>query len=234
MHPTNTFRHKRGQEFYLESTCAVMRYGFLLTFTRFVSFAYAREPNSCYTFRGMNEPQDFTDVSILPRTLGLKRGAGEDLRERRELLIFLRAERLFGIFADEASDVTRHIEPTPLPRAPPSVFGVVSVRGRMLTLLDPLALVYDKSARPPAPELPVNGFVIALRGDEQLALAVDRVKQISEIFVEEIAPLGRTQSSRVIRGVLQHESTLVTILNIEELYTAAMHGAERRRRRSKN
>jgi chemotaxis signal transduction protein len=211
-----------------------MRYGFLPAFVRFVSFAYAREPNSCYTFRGMNEPQDFTDVSILPRTLGLERGAGEDLRERRELLIFLRAERLFGIFADEASDVTQHIEPTPLPRAPPSVFGVVCVRGRMLTLLDPLALVDDKSARPPAQELSANGFVVALRGDEQLALAVDRVKQISEIFVEEIAPLGRTQSSRVIRGVLQHESSLVTILNVEELYTAAMHGAERRRRRSKN
>ncbi len=182
----------------------------------------------------MKEPQDFTDVSILPRTLGLEAGAGEDLRERRELLIFHRAKRLFGIFADEASDVTQHIKPTPLPRAPPSVFGVVSVRGRMLTLLDPLALVYDKSARLPAQELSANGFIIALRGDEQLALAVDRVEQISEIFIAEIAPLGHTQSSRVIRGVLQHESSLITILNVEELYTAAMHGAERRRRRSKN
>ncbi len=197
-------------------------------------FCVCPQKNSCYTFRGMKEPHDFTDVSILPRTLGLEAGAGEDLRERRELLIFHRAERLFGIFADEASDVTKHIKPTPLPRAPPSVFGVVSVRGRMLTLLDPLALVYDKSARLPAQELSANGFVIALRGDEQLALAVDRVEQISEIFVEEIAPLGRTQSSRVIRGVLQHESSLVTILNVEELYTAAMHGAERRRRRSRH
>lgn len=182
----------------------------------------------------MNEPHDFTDVSILPRSLGIERGAAADMRERRELLIFHRAERSFGIFADEASDVTQHIKPTPLPRAPPSVLGIVSVRGRMLTLLDPLALVYDKSAPPNARELAANGFIIALRGDEQLALAVDRVRQISEIFTEEISPLGRTQSSRVIRGALQYESSLITILNVEELYTAAMHGAERRRRRSKN
>ncbi len=182
----------------------------------------------------MKEPHDFTNVSILPRTLGLEANAGLHLRERRELLIFRRAERLFGIFADEASDVTQHIKPTPLPRAPLSVLGVISVRGRMLTLLDPLALVYDKSARPTAQEIAANSFVIALRGDEQLALTVDRVEQISEIFVEEIAPLGRAQSSRVIRGVLQYGSLFITILNVEELYAAAMHGAERRRRRSKN
>ena len=211
-----------------------MRYGFLLTFIRFVSFACAREHNSCYTFRGMKEPHDFTDVSILPRTLGLADDAAEQARERRELLIFHRAQRFFGIFADEASDVSQTIRPTPLPRAPQSVLGIVCVRGRMLTLLDPLALVYDKSVRQSLPELSANGFILALHGDEQLALAVDRVERISEIFVENIAPLGRTQSSRVVRGVLQHDSLLVTILNVAELYTAAMHGAERRRRRSKN
>ena len=182
----------------------------------------------------MNGTHDFTDIPVLPRTLGLSDDAAERLRERRELLIFSCGDKLFGIFADETSSVTQNSSPTPLPRAPPGVLGIVGVRGRMLTLLDPLALVYGKNARQPAKNFSADSFIIALRSDEQLALAVDRVEQISEIFVEEIAPLGRAQSNSVILGALRYKSSLVTILNVEELFAAALRGAERRRRRSNN
>ncbi len=207
--------------------------GFEAAFLRADYFACAHKGNSCYTFHGMERPHDFTDISILPRSLGLADDAAEQLRELRELLIFSSGDKLFGIFADEAGSVTQSIRPTPLPRAPQCVLGVVVVGGRMLTVLDPLALVYNKNSRQPAKDFPADAFIIALQSDEQLALAVDRVEGISEIFVEEIAPLGRTQNNSVICGALQHASALVTILNVGELFATAMRGAERRRRRSK-
>ncbi len=179
----------------------------------------------------MSEPTELTDISILPRTLGLADDV-TDVRERRELLIFRRAERLFGIFADEADGVTQGLALTPLPRAPEAVLGITSVRGRMLTVLDPLALIAEKSGRRNDGKLSPPGFVVALRGDEQLALAVDRVERIVEIFTEEIAPLARGQRAEVMRGVVQQEALLIAVLDVRELFAAAMRGAERRRRRS--
>jgi purine-binding chemotaxis protein CheW len=177
---------------------------------------------------------DFTDLSILPRTLGLADDAAEqEERERRELLIVRAGARLLGVFADEAGGVTKWREPTPLPRAPVAVLGVVSIRGLMLTVLDPLRLLGGSSA--PEEGSPRPAFIVALRGDEQLALAVDHALRIEEIFIDEIEPLARRRSAEdasVLSGVIQSGSELVAVLDTGELFAAAMRGGERRRQRT--
>lgn len=171
---------------------------------------------------------DFADLSILPRTLGLTDDAAEQQRERRELLIFRTGARLLGVFADEADSVTPWREPTPLPHAPGAVLGVVSIRGIVLTLLDPLMLLGER----PLNEALKPSFIVALRGDEQLALAVDRVERIIEIFADEVEPLARSDAASLLRGVIQRERELIAVLNLNELFISATQGNERRRRRS--
>ncbi len=171
---------------------------------------------------------DFADLSILPRTLGLTDEA-EQQRERRELLVLRAGARLLGLFADEAESVTEWREPTPLPGAPEAVLGVVHIRGCMLTVLDPLALFGES----PATGSRARSFIIALRGDEQLALAVDRAERIDEIFADEVQPLSRkAEGAGVLSGVVQRERELIAVLDITELFATAMRGDERRRRRS--
>jgi purine-binding chemotaxis protein CheW len=171
---------------------------------------------------------DFADLSILPRTLGLTETAAEQQRERRELLVFRTGPRLLGVFADEADSVTQWKEPTPLPRAPDAVLGVVSVRGFMLTLLDPLALLGERRGDEPA----TPSFIVALRGDEQLALAVDRAERIIEIFIDEVEPLARSDAASLLTGVVGRERELIAVLDLKELFMTATRGNERRRRRS--
>ena len=182
----------------------------------------------------MEEKDSFKDIPVLPRTLGL---AGEaDARERRELVVMKSGARLIGLFADEADSVTKSVAPTPLPGAPPAVLGVVSVRGRMLTLLDPAPLFEGVAGRPPgrtAPERPAappSRFIIALRGDEQLALAVERVERITEIFTDEVEAVAH--AAEFVRGIVQSDGALVVVLVPERLFEAAMEGNERRRKRS--
>ena len=172
---------------------------------------------------------DFTDLSILPRTLGLADNeAARQQRERREMLVLKAGARLLGVFADEANSVTEWREPTPLPRAPGAILGVVSIRGCMLTLLDPLALLDESQAV----ESATPSFIVALRGDEQLALAVDRVERIIEIFVDEIEPLARSNAASVLRGIVGRGRELIVVLDLQELFSTATRGDERRRRRS--
>lgn len=168
------------------------------------------------------------DISILPRTLGLA-SEEEVARARRELLIAKTGARLVGVFADEADSVTEWKATTPLPRAPGSVLGVMSVRGSIRTVLDPLALLGERHAG----DEPQFGFVITLRGDEQLALAVDRIERIIEIFTDEVEPVRSSASASVVRGLVQTEGKIVAVFNIEELFRTAMRGVERRRKRTK-
>lgn len=174
-----------------------------------------------------NKVTDFADLSILPRTLGLTVMEADEQRERRELLVMRAGARRLGVFADEAESVTEWREPTPLPGAPAAVLGVVHIRGCMLTVLDPLALLGE------SPADGSRGFIIALRGDEQLALAVDRAERIDEIFADEVQPLSRKAGgASVLSGVLQREHELIVVLDTTGLFATAMQGDERRRRRS--
>lgn len=175
----------------------------------------------------MTEKTDFADISILPRTLGLAHE--EDARERRELLVARCGVRLIAVFAEEAERVVAWKRPSPLPNGPESVLGVVSVRGRISTVLDPLSLLGE--GRSGSNETPVYNFIITLRGEEQLALAVERAERIMEVFADEVKPLGASGGTTVVRGLLQTEGKLVAVLNVHELFKAAMQGTERRRKR---
>jgi chemotaxis signal transduction protein len=132
----------------------------------------------------------------------------------------------FGIFADEIAAIEEWREPIPLPYAPKSVLGVVSIQGRMLTVLDLAALpVRDAISTDSTSEQ-----LIALRGDEQLALAVDTVGE-TIAFTETDFDNNRETGEPLVLAVLSQEGRDIQILNLKELFPTAIQGRERRRRR---
>jgi serine/threonine protein kinase len=155
--------------------------------------------------------------------------AAPSSREARELIVAQTGTRVIALFADEVESVSEWRAHAPLPHAPPAVLGVASVRGRMMTVLDPAALLIDGEAEatnsPPA-------FIIALRGDEQLALAVDRVVCTIEIYSDEIAAPAESVGANVCCGVIQGAQGQTFVLDSRELFEAAMQRAERRRQRT--
>jgi len=177
--------------------------------------------------------------------------------ETRELLLMRAGGHAFAVRADEADGAAQQCpRPTPLPHAPRAVLGVVCVRGRMRTVLDPLALV-NARAEPDAADggerdaarggetrsdealhdemadvEEARPLVVALRGDEQLALAVERVEGIVRVPAEALAPPRRPP--RPLRATLEHEGARVHVLDPSQLFDAAMQGTERRRPRAVN
>lgn len=147
-----------------------------------------------------------------------------------ELLVARVGTLLIGLPAAEADGITAMREPAPLPHAPLAVLGVVNVRGRMLTLIDPLVLLGEQRING-ASALP--RFILALRGDEQLALAADHVEGSIKISPESINPIeGIAGSTEAVRGVAAGEQGQIIVLNVQELFGAAMQGEDRRRRRT--
>jgi hypothetical protein len=74
--------------------------------------------------------------------------------------------------------------------------------------------------------------IIALRGDEQLALAVEKANQTIELAADDY--LTRQTATGLVSGSLRRDGTEIKILNLKELFPAIFQRRERRRRRFQN
>lgn len=125
----------------------------------------------------------------------------------QRLLSFRVGSRLYGVDETKVATVANWRQPTPLPHAPPAVMGVVSLQGRMLTVLDLRRLTSGENTDNTTPQ-----HVIALRGDEQLALAV-----------------GTVEGS--IESPSDSNPSRIEVINVSSLFSLAIQGRERRQRR---
>ena len=144
----------------------------------------------------------------------------------RKLQLVRAGSNQFGIPAEGIAAIAAWRQPTPLPFAPDSVLGVVSIQGRILTVLDLAILTRHESDAVAGPAR----HLIALRGDEQLALAVEELGQEFELD-EDALSAKQDNGDPLILRVVHHEGTTLTVLNSKELFPTALHGRERRRRR---
>lgn len=101
-----------------------------------------------------------------------------------------------AVFEDDVFTVAEWRQPTPLPFAPDAVLGIVAIESRMFTVLD---IAKHLGVGPSAQRTQI----VALRGPEQLALAVDD----SELAQDE-----------------------AELLDLSSLFSMVMKGQERRRR----
>jgi chemotaxis signal transduction protein len=131
--------------------------------------------------------------------------------------------------AEETDGVAEGLTPAPLPDAPAAVLGVVSVRGRMRTLLYPPALFKQSHAREDANAVAPR-FIVALGGDEQLALAADAVEGVINVNAESLYASDTHESPSL--ATLEYEGRRLQLLDTASLFDAAMRGTERRRPRA--
>jgi chemotaxis signal transduction protein len=151
----------------------------------------------------------------------------------RKLQLVRAGSSQFGIFAEQISAVVEWQEPAPLPHAPSSVLGVVSIQGRMLTVLDLAKLGSGETGLDDTPRKFLR-YLIALRGDEQLALAIEALGEVVKLTPNESITGSITKDEIVttpVLGVLQREGAEIRILNPEALFPAAIQGRQRRQRR---
>ena len=147
-----------------------------------------------------------------------------------KLAILKAGSMSLGLFEDQITTIAEWSEPTPLPFAPASVLGIVSIQGRMFTVLDLARLVSPNEADVAAPRGPQQ-LIVALRGDEQLALAVASSQEMLEVIAADImAP--KEHSLHLFLGTVEQAGEEVHVLDVKELFPSVIHGRERRRRHS--
>ena len=148
------------------------------------------------------------------------------MEEPRTLRVFTAGEAKFAVFADEVMTIAEWREPAVLPHAPVSVLGVVSIQGRMLTVLDLLQLLEVRGRRKGP------SHILAFRGDEQLALGIDGPGETMKLEeINENLATATEVNGQLITSVFNHRGEEIKILNVKALLPSAILGRERRRRR---
>lgn len=144
------------------------------------------------------------------------RRAGEGGR-RTEYLAFALAGETYAVQIANVAEILKPPPLTEVPRAPRNVIGVVSVRGKLVT-------VVDLRRRFRVHESPVDRKSRILlaevgRGDEQVGLLVDEVLQVYRLADSEIEPanvLGGDQPAH-IAGIGRPPGTLLILLDLRPI-----------------
>ncbi len=143
----------------------------------------------------------------------------------RKFRLFKRGSVDFAILENEITAIEDWRTPTPLPNAPESVLGVVGIQGRMLTVLD-IARISGVSQTAESTGIS-EGHIVALRGDEQLALVVDKEGEALEVSEHAF----RETELHGLMTTVSHDGIELNVLNPTQLFLSAIQGRERRRRR---
>jgi purine-binding chemotaxis protein CheW len=131
---------------------------------------------------------------------------------RQQLCTFFLDGLRFGVDVHKVQEVVPYQEMTQVPLAPPTVRGLLNLRGQIVTGID-LRRRLELPDRP-ADRLPMN---VVLRGeDSPVSFLVDEIGEVIEVSAEDAEPIPDTLRGRVrelIQGVYPLPDELLLILD---------------------
>jgi purine-binding chemotaxis protein CheW len=152
-------------------------------------------------------------VALPAKTRGEKRAVrrADEAGKRAMYLAFVLAGETYAVPIANVAEILRPPPITQVPRAPHIVLGVISVRGKLVTVAD----LRRRFHLPEAPFDTRTRVLLAEAGTgEQVGLLVDEVKQVWRLSHDEIEPpnvLGGEQTLH-IAGVGRPEPGVLLIL----------------------
>ena len=147
-----------------------------------------------------------------PRTVA-RRSA--ELGKRTEYLAFVLAGDTYAVQIAHIAEILKPPPLTQVPRAPRAVIGVMSVRGRLVTVVDlrrRFRLVEQSPDRK-------TRILLVETGEEQIGLLVDEVLQVYRLADSEIEPaavLGGDQPAH-IAGIGRPEGALLILIDLKPI-----------------
>lgn len=165
------------------------------------------------------------DVSVIsePATPGASSaGASVPGRPGGQCLVFEVGGSRFGLWSSVVREVVRAVSVSVLPGAPPSVLGVINVRGRVV----PVFSLRERLQLGVRPVEAGDYFIVALAGRRMVALHVDRAVGLLDVGSwDEAVGIPETVAAPQVVGVVQYPDGLAlihdpaTFLSIDETAT---------------
>jgi purine-binding chemotaxis protein CheW len=143
--------------------------------------------------------------------------AGADVQI--ELLGFMLSDEQYALDILEIKEIVRLHAITMVPRSPPWLKGIVTLRGVIVPIFD----LRSRLGLAQIEHGPDTRIVVVYRGEEFAGLIVDRITQVMRLPVEAIEPPPQTigqVEAEYLRGVARFRDQLVILLNLPRVVEA--------------
>ncbi|HEX8154333.1 MAG TPA: chemotaxis protein CheW [Thermoanaerobaculia bacterium] len=134
-----------------------------------------------------------------------------------ELLTFVIAGESYAVDIEHIMEIVTPRTLTRIPNADPSIVGIMSLRGTIVTLVDVRRKLRHASASRETPDTRI--VVVDLHG-EMLGFAVDRVNRVIKTTLADIEPhpvVHVSEQDVAIRGVFRAGNALTILLDLDKL-----------------
>jgi len=122
----------------------------------------------------------------------------------------------YGINVMQVQEVLRYTEIAPVPGAPDYVFGIINLRGNVVTVIDTRSRFGLQSA-----ELDDSTRIVIIEAEKQvIGILVDSVAEVVYLRRSEIdnAPnVGTEESAKFIQGVSNRDNELLILVDLDKL-----------------
>ncbi|HVT43710.1 MAG TPA: chemotaxis protein CheW [Thermoanaerobaculia bacterium] len=147
----------------------------------------------------------------------LQEGDGEELAE---LLTFMIANEQYAVPIDTIVEIIPPRQPTRVPNADPSIVGVISLRGTIVTMIDVCRRLGHPRIEGSDPR------IIVVEQGEMIGFLVDRVSRVIKAgrgSIELHPVVTASEQSEYIDGVFQQGKSIYVLLDLERLIRSQVH-----------
>ncbi len=141
-------------------------------------------------------------------------------QNQEQLLTFLLAEQMFGVPVLQVNDVLGPQKITRTPLAPPSVSGVMNLRGKIVTAIDVRRCLHQ----PPRAKDKASMSVVVNQNNELFSLMIDSVGDVLSLSGETYEKVPETLNPSwrsVASGIHKLEDKILVVLNVAQLLQLA-------------
>lgn len=128
-----------------------------------------------------------------------------------QFVMFKLGEEHFAVETDKILSINDMMNITIVPKAPSYIKGLINLRGSIKSLIDINLLLNIKSDKKQ------NNIIILKLDEEEIGISVDDVEEVIDIDEQKLQKLDTHNSASYIKGIIEINNRLLTIIDIEKL-----------------
>lgn len=128
-----------------------------------------------------------------------------------QIVVFKLGEEHFAVETEKVQSINDMMGITIVPNAPGYIKGLINLRGNIKSLVDINLLLNANSTGDQ------QNIIILTVEDEEIGITVDEVEEVLVIDENLIQKMDNEQGSPYIKGILNYDNILLTIIDIDKL-----------------
>lgn len=129
-----------------------------------------------------------------------------------QVVVFKLNDEQFAVETAKVQSINDIMEITLVPKAPKHIKGLINLRGNVISLLD-INLLLDVDKK----EGEQNNIIILEMEDELVGITVDQVDEVLDIEENLLERLDEERRKVYIKGVINFNDRIVTLIDIDKL-----------------